>query len=452
MFRALCSKLVRRAPRAARGGPAPARRRLRLERLEDRTTPSVLFVTSPADSGPGTLRNDVAQAATGDTILFSPSLYGQTINLSSFITVQRDLFIVGPGPENLTLAGGGLYYLNSHSAVLGLTMTGSTLPIENYGGDLTVADCVFAGNSVAQVILNAHGGNLTVDGCVIADNHGTAVAQQDFGTLVTVTNTVISGNTASVYSASGLVNGFGTMVVSDSIISGNLSSGGATFGAVSNLSTMVLIDSTVADNQGPTGVGGVYNGRGATLDISGCTISGNQGEYGGLYNDGTASATNSTIAFNTATELGGGIYSAGAAVLSLVNCTVAGNSAGPFGGGIFTSSSGTNLRLLNTIVANNSADAGPDISGTVVSLGHNLISNTSGAAGFVDSDLLNVDPQLGPLQDNGGPTLTMALQAGSAAINAGDSNGAPGTDQRGVARDAMPDIGAYEYQDTTVNG
>jgi hypothetical protein len=70
------------------------------------------------------------------------------------------------------------------------------------------------------------------------------------------------------------------------------------------------------------------------------------------------------------------------------------------------------LNIRNTILAGNTAGLDPDLVGTLSSSGYNLIGNASGGSGFVATDLLNVNPQLGPLQNNGGPTQTMALLAG----------------------------------------
>ena len=91
--------------------------------------------------------------------------------------------------------------------------------------------------------------------------------------------------------------------------------------------------------------------------------------------------------------------------------------------------------------------------GAFTSLGHNLIGNTDGSSGWVDSDLLNVDPLLGPLQDNGGPTMTMALLPGSPAIDAGIAVEGVTTDQRGISRtiSGPPDIGAFEFAALTMN-
>jgi hypothetical protein len=105
-------------------------------------------------------------------------------------------------------------------------------------------------------------------------------------------------------------------------------------------------------------------------------------------------------------------------------------------------------------MALNTAPGGaPDVSGGYTSLGHNLVGVTNGSIGFgAAGDLLGwntqaLDPSLGPLADNGGPTWTHALLNSSPAVDAGDSAHAPTTDQRGFPRvvGTAADIGAYEY-------
>src|SRR6516162_8242272 len=82
----------------ARQRPRAPRFRPQFDCLEDRCVPSTLTVTSTADSGPGTLRADIAAAQPGDTIVFSPSLAGQTITLTSGeLVVNKSLTIQGPG-------------------------------------------------------------------------------------------------------------------------------------------------------------------------------------------------------------------------------------------------------------------------------------------------------------------------------------------------------------------
>jgi hypothetical protein len=129
------------------------------------------------------------------------------------------------------------------------------------------------------------------------------------------------------------------------------------------------------------------------------------------------------------------------------------NNGSGNGGGIFIFSGTVNL--LNTIVTGNTDRGGqaPDCSGTITSLGHNLIQSTAGCTitGDTTGNILGQDPRLGPLADNGGPTFTHALLPGSPAIDTASSQNAPSTDQRGVARPqgAGFDIGAFEFQATT---
>lgn len=161
---------------------------------------------------------------------------------------------------------------------------------------------------------------------------------------------------------------------------------------------------------------------------------------------------NSTIANNTAGtgSEGGGIYTK-SGTITLNNSTLSGNSAA-VGGGVYNN--GSTVNSANSIIAKNTAaSGGPDFFGIIASQGYNLIGDTTDNSGETANDLINVDPQLGPLQNNGGATLTMALLAGSPAIDAGDPAFNPTaftppllTDQRGSPRvsNGRVDIGAYE--------
>jgi hypothetical protein len=167
----------------------------------------------------------------------------------------------------------------------------------------------------------------------------------------------------------------------------------------------------------------------------------------------------STVAGNSADAMkadsaeGGGIHNTGR--LTIVSSTIAQNSAEAnitgYGGGIFGS---VNL-LRNSIVALNTTlwdGTVPDLFGNIGTSGYNLIGNSQGGSGYAPTDLLNVDPLLGPLQDNGGPTQTMALLPGSPAIDSGDNTNAPDWDQRGPGYPRIVngtiDRGAFEVQDT----
>jgi hypothetical protein len=177
--------------------------------------------------------------------------------------------------------------------------------------------------------------------------------------------------------------------------------------------------------------------------------------------------TASTFSGNSATprfiefigyDSGGGIDNRGG-TLTVIASTFSGNSAKFGGGGVYNDSrsSLSTLTIRNTLLAGNTAQIGDpdvDVVGAVESLGHNLIGDGSGGSGYAATDLVGtsanpIDPKLGPLQDNGGPTQTMALLPGSPAISAGGLTDSE-WDQRGpgFARsvNGMTDIGAYEVQ------
>jgi hypothetical protein len=170
---------------------------------------------------------------------------------------------------------------------------------------------------------------------------------------------------------------------------------------------------------------------------------------------------NSTLSGNEATDDGGGIHNLWTATAILNNVTVNANASGDLGGGVYEAGGTFNLR--NTLLANNTDVSGdPHCYGTLTSQGYNLIESVTSNCTISGDTTGNVTGQpalLGPLADNGGPTLTHALRAGSPAIDAGNpaTTGSGGmsciaTDQRGWTRpidgdsdgSASCDIGAYE--------
>jgi hypothetical protein len=260
-----------------------------------------------------------------------------------------------------------------------------------------------------NLIIAGPGANLlTVNG-----NNASRVFDIQSGT-VAISGLTITGGNASVSNGGGiLIASTGSLVLDSDAISGNRVSGPG-------------IDSG----------GGVSNN--GTLTVTNSTFSGNQaGQGGAIDNAGTASITNSTINGNTASSsqvgAGGGINNTGS--LTLENDTITENVAnglmGGVGGGVGSS---TFYRATNTIIAQNRARTGPDVDPSPVGL----------------SNLIGTDPKLGPLQNNGGPTPTRALLAGSPALNAGTAAGAPTADQRGVPRMGGINIGAYQASATVL--
>jgi hypothetical protein len=221
--------------------------------------------------------------------------------------------------------------------------------------------------------------------------------------------------------------------------------GGGSGGAILVLSgfapaALTLTSSTVTGSHGTSGGGIASSG---TLTIIGSTISGNtatSGLGGGIViTGGTTTLNNTTISGNTATSAaggqtqGGGVY-VQAGTLNSTNVTIAGNTATLGGGLSRNTSSNPAVTLTHTLIANApNACSGTPFSGTI-----NLADDaTCGFAGSPNN------PLLGALANNGGPTDTRALAAGSPAIDAGGT--CPATDQRGVARQGACDIGAFEY-------
>jgi hypothetical protein len=214
-----------------------------------------------------------------------------------------------------------------------------------------------------------------------------------------------------------------------------------------------VTNSTLSSNSATFGGGGgIFNDFMGTLTVSNSTLSGNSGG-GGIFNKGTLTVGNSTLSGNSSAVAGGGIDNDLYGTLTVSNSTLSGNSSAYSGGGI--SNDGT-LTVSNSIVAGNGATFfGPDLFGPLTSHGHNLFGDGTDAGGFDPTDLVGtasspIDPLLGPLQDNGGPTQTMALLPGSPAIDAGDNTNAPTWDQRGPGYprivNGIIDIGAFEVQ------
>jgi hypothetical protein len=201
---------------------------------------------------------------------------------------------------------------------------------------------------------------------------------------------------------------------------------------------------TIRNGRGAGSGGGIENDGVLTLTDS--TVSGNETTMsfgGGIANGGTATLTNVTVSGNRSAGDSGGIDNDGAS-MTLNNVTVSGNTAGTgSGGGIHRESGQLNIR--NSIIAGNVDTGGenPDCSGSPTSLGNNFIGTTLGCAYTpAAGDKVGGNPLLGALADNGGPTFTHALLAGSPALDSAGAGATP-ADQRGVPR-VKPDMGAYE--------
>ena len=224
-------------------------------------------------------------------------------------------------------------------------------------------------------------------------------------------------------------------------------------GAIYTASQMTIDSSTISDNQAPGSNGkgaGIYVANG-NLTVTNSTISGNAaGSIGGgiFQTGGSVWLTNVTVAGNSALIGGGFGKEAGEALF--IHVTVAGNSASTYSG-IYSLTDRPNVLLVNTIVANNNGDrtqCGSFGTPAIADGGGNLVYPAANACVGITSATTG-DPKLGSLSLNApGTTATMALGAGSAAIDAAQASVCATHDQRGVARPqgAGCDIGAYEAE------
>jgi CSLREA domain-containing protein len=280
--------------------------------------------------------------------------------------------------------------------------------------------------------------NVTLNGVEVLANH----ADGDGGGLyiaaqTTATNIVLSNNT-SMTNGGGIYNEADT-TITNSTISGNTSEGGG--GLFATGSNSVTIEGSTLSGNTAVGGGALSSRSGVTVNMVNSTVSGNIGSDvgAGLYTNGAMNLNFVTIAKNISaadsSTAGSGIntFPSGGGAITLKNVILQGNLRGATG----------------TIPAN---CGGTGNAVTVDSQGHNLSSDTTcdNTTWLNDStDLNNVDPKLDVLAFNSpGTTQTHALLAGSPALGAGLAGTGVTVDQRGIARDATPDIGAYEVPTT----
>ena len=265
-----------------------------LEALEDRWVPSTLTVRNNLDSGAYSLRAVIAAARSNDTIVFAPSLVGQTITLTSGeLLINKNLTIAGPSDRNLTVSGNNASRVfEVAKTVRAVTLSGLTIsngsatgPIWG-GGILNHGTLTISNSSVSNNTANNDGGGIYSDG------------------VLTVSSSTLSMNYAG-FSGGGISN-FGKLTVSGSTLSGNSAAQGG--GGIENQGTATVSGSTLSGNSAVQG-GGIYDGSG-TLTVSSSTLSGNSAvQGGGIYNyHGVLTVSGSTLSGNVASSSGGGIY------------------------------------------------------------------------------------------------------------------------------------------------
>jgi hypothetical protein len=414
-------------------------------------------VSTNSDSGPGSLRQAIldANAGGGGAISFS-NVSGSIYLLSALPQLTGNISIYGPGASQLVISNSIFNNAANNTAALsGLTIIGDG--VDNYG-TFALLDSIFGPHFSGRAPVR-NWGTMTISRCTFTGNRDfeSSDSIENNGTM-SVYNCAITNNQGG-----GDVVNSGTLTMDNSVVSGHRFFTSSWGGVINVGGFLVLRNCSITNNDSVEG-GGIWNG--GSLAVTNCLISYNIAAYsepsmvgGGLYNIGYAVLQNTTISGNYAQAAGAGIWNGGS--LRLLNCTVTSNTVtynptrtNGLGGGVFTGDR-TVFEGKNSIIAGNNSYSPnqtlpDDIGGSLWTLGHNIILGTNGwpQASYDRDDLLGVDPMLGPLQDNGGPTWTHALLQGSPAIDAGVPTGAPADDQRGVSRPQGlgVDIGAFEFQ------
>ena len=430
-------------------------------------------VTSNADGAADacdadcTLRDAITEAnltAASDTITFAANVTGE-IELDSgegALPVETAMSITGPGSGTLAVDGDGSTQLFTVDTSIG----GSAYDDVLISG-LTLRD----GYGYDGAAIYSYGSDLTLDALVVRNNRAyDDAAVYGEGGLLSVNNSTFRSNQADDGAAIYTDNDYGD--------------------GVGDQSRVLITNSTFTGNVTSGSGGAIYiDDETDTATISGSTFAGNAaGLFGGGIvifgpETGVARVENSTITGNNAGRRGGGVYSYGQydRPVEIVNSTVAGNFAGESGGGMFNFAydnpayaGGDQISLSSTIVANNNAESGPDLANRVYESGDGVVNGTF-LTGFsligstaqapitespAGSNQLDVDPMLGALGDNGGPTRTILPALTSPAIDNGTANGLA-TDQRGLPRTVKTsfspaadgtDIGAVELGDEGLTG
>jgi hypothetical protein len=377
-------------------------------------------VSNCDDSGAGSLRKAIDDAAPGDTINFSVDCPAAApITLTSSIIIPKPLTISGAGHE-IVISGGGAVRI-----------------FEIMGADVTLE-------------------YLTLKNASVSDG-GDGGAINDSGNRLTLSHMTFESNGVTNNGDGGAIYHYlnGSLTIQNSVFKSNSAEYG---GAIFSMTNTTVTDSTFEGNQAYRG-GAYANYSGSVSTFERVTMNGNVavgpgntfGDAGAVYlGFGTLTINNSTISGNGSvnyTNYAGAIYAYDANVY-LKNSTIADNvinttDPGFSGGGLYINNS--TLSISNTILANNTKEDCHTEGGlTIIENINNLVEVSSGCG----TPSLTADPNLGPLADNGGSTWTRALLPGSPAIEAGDNASCLSTDQRAIVRPqgSYCDIGAYELQ------
>jgi hypothetical protein len=425
-----------------------------------------IAVTNCQDSGPGSLRDAVARAVSGDLIDLRSLGCSRILLTGGAIAIPQDnLILQGPGRAALTIDGNRASAVLRHSGNGALRVRRITVAYGYNGFDAnggcihSQGDVVLNGSRVhqcradglEQINGNAHGGGVYARGDVLlvhSDVNANAAGGTDqmpfpycygggvfVGGHLTVTHSRISDNRCTAYGEGGgayVENGITTEYAT---INGNQAQVGS--GLLSKAGSVAVSHTAIFDNYaGRGGAAGmsVSAAQGETVMIVNSTFSRNAAQSTSalsLHGQAEKSIINSTIAFNRAI-----LEACGASAVSVTD--------GDGSGSVYIESS---IIARNTDATNEGCVV-VDIKAGEISGSNNLIMES--AAESTPADTITADPQLAPLASNGGPTKSHALLCDSPAIDRGSNPAELAGDQRGAGfprvKGASADIGAFELR------
>jgi hypothetical protein len=431
------------------------------------------LVTSTADSGPGSLRNTISSASSGDTIAFSLSTPTAITLSSGPLLLAKSLTFSGPGYADLTISGGSTVQIMQVDGAVAVSISGLSFAhgtantsltdggfLDIEGGSVSLTQCWVSSNTMPDggglggAIYAASGTTLTVEACTFTDNTVTAsgAGSAEGGAIYGDTGSVVAINRSTLSANACYCPGCGAG----------------------------------PDNPLDVDGGGVYDlGK---LTINGCLFSGNHADDhdGALYwyglSGATASLTNSTFSGNTDIEEGA-VAALASGQMALLNCTITDNTSQNYEAGLSGydgEGTGGGLTVQNCVIAGNIAenmegdnpndvDIFVDVDGlygsaeTLSSGGWNLVGKSGsqtyagletgdGENDTVGSDGSPADPNLASLANNGGYADTVGFSSATGVpANPGSSNGAPFVDGRGYLRPGTNTVsseGAYQENGT----
>jgi hypothetical protein len=465
--------------------------------LAEGTYPEALSVTKSV-----TITGELAAS---DAIIDGTGKGKSVVNVNCFacfIHVTFAHLIIQNGKAN---TGGGMTIVNAEVLLQSVivrnneaTQAGGGVNILN-GATLKIVNSSIEDNE-AKGITEYSGGagiynlgilfmtNVSVEGNSAHDLGG-GLNNQGAADLTTVTFT---GNETHGGTGGGGIYNAGTLSMNSCVFQDNLTDENniGDGGAILNAGTAVINGLEAYSNTAGGFGGAVANEKTGVLTLNDATLSGNSADMGGgIVNDGGQATLGGVLIYdNTAKYSGGGIINTNHATMNIFNATLSENTAGDLGGGIANGGASANMFAVNVTIASNSAEnsfshdsspgsgihflggltnfvnvllaynTGRNCGGADIDGGMNLSSDSSCQfSGY--ANIYNIDPLLDPLADNGGSTMTRALQIGSPAIDTGTEWLAPHVDQRGVERPIdgnldgiqRTDIGAFEFAYQTMS-